>query len=268
MATTEVSICNIALSRIGHPAMTGTTIALLAGTDEAQRQCTIHYEPSRDALLRSHPWNFATKRTRLITQAETAVTITAATKANPCVVTATSHGMSDGDRVLIDDVGGMTEINDRYFSINVLTANTFQLLNENSTAYTTYTSGGTALRVPASDWDYWFTLPTGCMRVLHVDSDLYPYKNENGRLLYNDDEADLTYIAQITDVTVFDPQFVDLLAQKIAAEISMKLSDNSNLTANLWQVFGQKQREARAFDAQDGGTPDGIYADGWINSRL
>jgi len=266
--TTEVSICNIALSRIGQPAMTGTTIALLAGTDEAQRQCTIQYEPSRDALLRSHPWNFAVKRTRLITQAETADTITGATKANPCVITAVAHGLADGDRVLIASVGGMTQINDRYYSINVLTTNTFELLGENSTSYTTYTSGGTALRVPASGFDYWFTLPTDCLRVLTVDEDLYTYKNENGRLLYSEDEADLTYVAKITDVNVFDAQFVDLLAQKIAAEIAMKLSDNANLTSSLWQVFSNKQREARAFDAMEGGTPDGIYADGWINSRL
>lgn len=263
MAVTEVSICNMALSRVGH-----TTITALSDANDAARQCNLHYEPSRDALLRSHPWNFAVKRTRLITQAETAKTITGATKANPCVITAASHGYSDGDRVKIETVGGMTEINDRYFTINVLTTSTFELVGENSTSYTTYTSGGTATKVPASTFDYWFTLPTDCLRVIRVDDDLYTWKNENGRILYNDDEADLIYIAKITDPTVFDAQFVDLLAQKIAAEIAVKLTDNANLAANLWQVFGNKQREARSFDGLDGGTPDGIEADAWINSRL
>jgi hypothetical protein len=40
------------------------------------------------------------------------VTITGATKANPCVITtSTDHGFAVGDRVLIENVGGMTEIN-------------------------------------------------------------------------------------------------------------------------------------------------------------
>ena len=40
-------------------------------------------------------------------------TISAITKANPAVVTATSHGYENGDEVLISSVGGMTEVKDR-----------------------------------------------------------------------------------------------------------------------------------------------------------
>ena len=42
---------------------------------------------------------------------EASKTITAITKANPAVVTATSHGYSDGDHVWINSVVGMTEVN-------------------------------------------------------------------------------------------------------------------------------------------------------------
>jgi len=265
MAITDVSIANMALSRVGS----ANKLTVLDGTgSEENRQCYLHFEPTRDALLRSHPWNFATKRTRLITQAESAKTITAVTKANPAVVTATSHGYSDGDRVYIEDVGGMTQINDRHFTINVLTSNTFELLDENSTSYTTYTSGGTATKVPAFDFSYWFTLPTDCLRVLRVADDLYPYKVEAGRLLYNSDEADLIYVQKVTDPTLFDTQFVKVLIAALAVEISVKLSDNANLKESLKADLRDLLRDARTFDAQEGGTPDGIYAEAWTNARL
>lgn len=71
-----------------------------------------------------------------------ATTITAITEANPAEVTAGSHGLADGDEVLITNVAGMTEVNGLIFTVANKTANTFELSGVNSTAYTTYTSGG------------------------------------------------------------------------------------------------------------------------------
>jgi hypothetical protein len=70
--------------------------------------------------------------------------ITAATKANPCVITtSTAHGYVNGDVVMIQNVLGMVELNANYkFTIANVTATTFELVGINSTAYTTYTSGG------------------------------------------------------------------------------------------------------------------------------
>jgi hypothetical protein len=81
----------------------------------------------------------------LVTEATTA--ITAITKANPAVVTANSHGLSNGDRVFIASVGGMTEVNNREFTVAGVTTNTFQLSGINSSAFTTYTSGGTVGKI-------------------------------------------------------------------------------------------------------------------------
>lgn len=78
---------------------------------------------------------------------ETAKNITGATNANPCVITSNSHGYSNGDEVVINSVGGMTQLNGRRFIVAGVTANTFQLSGVNSSAYGTYTSGGTAERI-------------------------------------------------------------------------------------------------------------------------
>ena len=76
-------------------------------------------------------------------------TISAATKANPCVVTANSHSFLDGDEIFVSGVVGMTELNGRQFIVANKTTNTFSLqdksgANVNSSAYTTYGSAGTA----------------------------------------------------------------------------------------------------------------------------
>ena len=80
-------------------------------------------------------------------------TITGATQADPCVVTITGHPYSTGDMIFIADVAGMTELNGRLFNVGTTTVNTVELnevydaINIDSTAYTAYTSGGTAARV-------------------------------------------------------------------------------------------------------------------------
>lgn len=75
-------------------------------------------------------------------------TITGITKANPAVVTAVGHGFSTGDKIWIFNVGGMAQINDQLYTITVLTGDTFSLNGINSTAFSTYTSGGTAGKYP------------------------------------------------------------------------------------------------------------------------
>lgn len=81
----------------------------------------------------------------------TTASITGATAADPVAITATSHGFSDGDRVRITSVGGMTEINNRDFLISVSDANTFTLVGEDGSGHTSYTSGGTATLYTSTD---------------------------------------------------------------------------------------------------------------------
>jgi hypothetical protein len=73
--------------------------------------------------------------------------ISGITKADPGVVTSTSHGLSDGDRVKMIGVGGMTEVEGITYVVANKTANTFELNDEygnniDTSSFTTYTSGG------------------------------------------------------------------------------------------------------------------------------
>ncbi len=81
--------------------------------------------------------------------------ITAVTQADPCVVTATAHGFSDGEIVSIHEVVGMTELNHTKYFVSNKTANTFELQDLNgvdidSTGFTAYASGGSVGDFPSS----------------------------------------------------------------------------------------------------------------------
>ena len=58
---TETSLCNMSLGRIG-----ATRISSVESDTSLQAlQCRLHYEPTRNALLRSHYWPFASARSEL-----------------------------------------------------------------------------------------------------------------------------------------------------------------------------------------------------------
>lgn len=64
-------------------------------------------------------------------------------RANPGVVTSNSHGFSNGDKVYITGVKGMTQANDKVFTVAGATSNTFQLSGTKTSRWSKYKSGGT-----------------------------------------------------------------------------------------------------------------------------
>lgn len=83
---------------------------------------------------------------------EADVTISGATQADPVVITATSHGYSNGDWVIISVVGGMTELNGKTFVVANATTHTFSLKDVDGndidgTGFTAYISGGVVNKI-------------------------------------------------------------------------------------------------------------------------
>lgn len=68
--------------------------------------------------------------------------ISGATRANPCVVSSSNHGLSNGDVVRITGVVGMDELNNELFVVANKQTSSFELEGVDSTGYGQYTSGG------------------------------------------------------------------------------------------------------------------------------
>lgn len=67
--------------------------------------------------------------------------LTAISRANPCVVTCPSHSLVSGSQVGITGVNGMSILNNQIFTIITIDANTFSIPVDSSN-YSAYTSGG------------------------------------------------------------------------------------------------------------------------------
>ena len=98
--------------------------------------------------------------------------------------------------------------------------------------------------------------------------DTIPYRIE-GRYLYcNETVAKIEYIGEITDPTEYDELFVDLFAQRLAAELAIALTDNQSAAKTLWDVYAMKLAEARTTDAQEGTPREIVDLSPWITVRL
>ena len=134
----------------------------------------------------------------ILTEATT--DITAITKADPAVVTASAHGLSDGDRVYISGIVGMTELNNREFTVANKTTNTFELSGEDSSSHTTYTSGGKVGNIVEVTTTY---SATDIFELNHVQSADTVY------LAHKDHEPAKLTRTTATSFTLTDIDFID-----------------------------------------------------------
>jgi hypothetical protein len=106
-------------------------------------------------------------------------------------------------------------------------AETFKLLDTDTTSFTAYGSAGTAERVvPASSfWAYCYDKPADCLavRMVNEDPDIVFEVAEDG-IYCNEADIQITYTRQITDVSLFDMTFTSALAGRLMGELAIPVS--------------------------------------------
>jgi len=206
---TETEIINMALGRIGAKRINDFTDT---NEDNVQSvQARLHYEQTRDALLRSHWWRFAR-----------------------------------GRKALSQDA-----------------------------AYTADTT--------TFEWTYAYGLPNDFLRewlppyednseVLGVTRNSYSL--EGKFLLSNQTTMSIRYIKKVTDVSEFDPLFVEVLVLQLALKFVMPLSQDKvlwqALYGELWGVAGIKgvMSRVRVMDKQETKTLGQNDINNWNDSRI
>ena len=112
-----------------------------------------------------------------------------------------------------------------------------------------------------------FQLPADWLRMVRPEDDGLEYKIEGDKLLTEGDTFRCTYVFQNTVVTTYDPLLVDVLAVKLAANLTMPLLQDLRTLDAMNNLYMQKLGVARSADAMEG-TPEGLDADFWIESRV
>lgn len=263
MATTDVEIANMALSLMGE-----ATITALSNSTAAARAMNLHYIPVRDALLRSHPWNFAQRRISLAPAP--VLKLTANTTLSTTVVT-TTLGLLVGQSVSGTNIQANTVIaavnpgvNFTLSLIPVTAAVTGNILTLGQ-----YYTSSPSVTLPAFGWTYAYALPSACLCVTEINglpvTDVRTdFKIEARTILTNAAVCQLCYTTNAATVADYDPLFVECLALKLAiatvAKITQSNSKAQELTQMLERVSGPL---ARKRDANEEREPRGLD---WMQS--
>lgn len=277
MATTQLDICNRAIQKLG-----GKKLTDLLGTDIYTVAALRAYDDVIEAELRSHNWNFAMKRTSI---AAVTNTITGITAAEPPVVTTSGTLPTDGDRVYISGVAGMTEVNSKYYRVANASGTTFELTDETSgddidgSGYTAYTSGGSFIVVPYYGYDRRYAIPSDMLRLVELNGHVGITTNlgdigqssdftmEGGYILTNDTgPIFIRYVATSTTVSDWDSMFKEVVVCKMALEMSTEIKQDDANVSKLAQDYNRALGLAKMADSIE--TPAGVMpASDWLLAR-
>lgn len=118
------------------------------------------------------------------------------------------------------------------------------------------------LETKPSDYKYAYRYPPDVLYLRGVYNEYYDkpihdhhYKilsDKSGKVLYSDvPYASIEYTADIEDATLFDAQFVEAFAWKLAAEIAFILTGNMGIAQNAVQAYNAYVNEAMGNDAEE-----------------
>ncbi len=274
MPTTDLDICNRALSRLGL-----VRISAMAEDTKNGRACNAGWPFVRDEVLRLHPWNSVTQRTELAPYRALTASITGVTQANPAVVTVASDpgGIVTGDVVAISGIAGMIQLNNREFTVTQLTATTYELQGENSTSYPAWSGGGVFGEVtePAFEWEREYPLPAAVLRVLECfEVDDWTIEEATSQTagvksIFTDQHAPLQirYIDQEVDESFYDTLLVSALIARMMIELAPELVDASTTRMQeLHETWRMALSEAGYVESQEQ-TPSEFEESRWILAR-
>ena len=143
--------------------------------------------------------------------------------------------------------------------------------------------------IPNHEFAYRHALPSDCLKVIRTNWeadgsagaavygfpgimggtwDIMEYRLEGRFIASNETTVKIEYVARIEDPTQFDTLFTDMLAQRLAAELSMSLTDNQAATKTMWDIYSAKLTEARLMDAQEGTPRDVVDVSPWLTARV
>jgi hypothetical protein len=103
---------------------------------------------------------------------------------------------------------------------------------------------------PRFRYDFAYTLPSDCLRVLRVYG-VDDYKVEGRKILTNDKNIQLKYIYDNTDSQAWDALFTDMIIAKIALELSYAIPGARTMIDAMNQLYQERLIWAKAANAQE-----------------
>lgn len=256
----EITICNQSLDRIGSANITYVTQT----TNEALKCITI-YEQTRNSLMRSFDWPFASARKELV--AIYTLTLDSAPTPSAWSVGDVIYGTTNGYSATIITVTSDSVYEIAYLSgdfedsekltnadVEKVYYDGVELEWEDETLL--YWDSANADEVqcgagypsfetttPDFEWEYQYLLPEDFLRLKILNEADYTtavddrYTIEGNRLLTNFDSASIKYIKKETTPSNFDPLFTEVLVLNLAIKLCHSLAGSGPAALNLKQIL-------------------------------
>jgi len=204
--------------------------------------------------------------------------ITAITQANPGVITSSSHGFTGGEEISLSDIGGMIELDDDYYLVVYIDADTFSLTDIdgtaiNTTAYTVYTSGGLITSVYEIDTPYVEADLKELQFAQKADLMYIAHPNYAPRKLIRSGDASWalsTYIRTddpfakvISGVTAANPGVVTCTAHGFSNGDDIQIEDVVGMTELNGNVYKIANKAANTFELTDSTTGANVDTSGF-----
>lgn len=226
MASSVVEICNLALSAMG----TRSTISDISEGSAEARQCALHYDAARDAVLAAAHWNFARKQVALALLKD-------ATLATPDDVP---------QPWLYEYAYPSDAIQARYMMSTIDTSAASSMFGVASPGVSQLT--GSPIRFLIS---------------LDVDDN----GNDVKVILSNQEDAQLVYTKRVIDPNLFDSTFVQAFAYYLASKLVIALSGDKQLARDMFSVADRVTTQARVTNGNEGGPTVIDHLPDWLRVR-
>lgn len=123
------------------------------------------------------------------------------------------------------------------------------------------------VEAPAFDFQYQYTLPIDCIRVIRLEDPRETFVVEGRKLLTDTSPCKIQYLFRVEDENLFDPLFIKVLTLEIAIKLAYNLTETRTMVEGLYEEAKMAWVEARSMDAHEG-TPEIFEESEWLNSRI
>lgn len=135
---------------------------------------------------------------------------------------------------------------------------------------------------PPTGWSYAYTYPSNGIAVWKISNDYTDPTNKKGEdfreiyvpslgtkvILTNTVDAVAEYTYNITDPTILDAAFVNVMAYRLAAAFAMPLNADADLAINMSKVYMNQLSEAQRQNSYENNVNNGQSPDAIVNSRM
>lgn len=119
---------------------------------------------------------------------------------------------------------------------------------------------------PDFGYDYFYQLPSDCLRVLGMDYSDNEYVIEGDKLLCDYTTAKILYIWRVTDPNLFDSIFVAALAIRIASKLAVPILRSRSAAKDLLEQYVIMIGLDQSICSQEG-IAGIIEAEGWLEEH-